>query len=272
MAVVCKNSTLALANRFRLHLYHFARGTYPQADGRESALIANRILLPLDDSRNGDSCVRDREKFFPMRRGCAYFIPAYHTAGVKLSEDMHFISIQFMLDLHNGVDLFSLTRKILEIENMTLLQKAECAFDSPGEALTSFRLQGLVYDFISILLAKLEEQDLNFNAGTHAACGDLHWINEMCTAETTVEELADLCHVCRDTFSRSFTRKHGITPKQFLNSCILHRACTLLSSENMKVCEIAKKLKFTNEFYFSRFFKKHTGMPPSHFRHKYFRS
>lgn len=112
-------------------------------------------------------------------------------------------------------------------------------------------------------------QDLNLDVAL-SSFQDLNRISETCTAATTVAELADLCGVCRDTFSRTFIRKNGISPKQFLNRCILHRAYTMLSTENLLVNEVAKRLNFTNEFYFSRFFKKHTGMAPKQFRKKYY--
>jgi YesN/AraC family two-component response regulator len=51
----------------------------------------------------------------------------------------------------------------------------------------------------------------------------------------------------------------------------MYRACSLLATENLKIREIAEKLEFTNEFYFSRFFKKHSGMAPAQFRKEKFR-
>ncbi|NSW89572.1 MAG: helix-turn-helix transcriptional regulator [Firmicutes bacterium] len=47
---------------------------------------------------------------------------------------------------------------------------------------------------------------------------------------------------------------------------IIHKAKEELLTSNSSIKEIAYKLKFSDEFYFSRFFKKHTGIPPSKYR------
>lgn len=271
MAINNKNSILSYANRFHLHLYHFAKGTYPQADGTMAALPVNRLLIPLKDEDPEHSWIRDKNCHFTMRCGNAYFIPAFHTAGVKLTKNMQFLSIQFLLDFQNGIDLFSLSEQVLEIESPDSATRAEAIFETPEKHLLSVKLQSFVYDFLGIILEKLDDSELNLDQSSGTAGKELNQLNETCSAATTVAELAERCGLCRDTFSRTFIRKHGISPKQFLNRCVLHRAYTLLLTDHIKICEIARKLQFNNEFYFSRFFKKNTGMSPKEFRRKNFK-
>ena len=86
---------------------------------------------------------------------------------------------------------------------------------------------------------------------------------------TTVEELAAVRGMTRETFSRKFSASLGMTPKQFLTRTLLNRACALLLRGNRLAREVALELGFTNEFYFSRFFRKQTGIPPHRFRKIY---
>lgn len=271
MSVRDKNQFLSYANRFHLHLYHFAKGTYPQADGTITALPVNRLLIPLGEGDRGRSYVSDKNYHFPMRSGSVYFIPAFHPAGVKLTEHMPFISVQFLLDFQNGVDLFSLSDRVLEIESPAAATLAETIFHTASEPVQAVRLQGFVYDFLGTILQELEVSGPDPDRAAGSADQELARLNETCSAATTVAELAEQSGLCRDTFSRTFIRKHGISPKQFLNRCVLRRAYTLLLTDPMKICEIARKLQFNNEFYFSRFFKKHTGMSPKEFRLKNFK-
>lgn len=271
MPVTDRNRTLACANRFHLHLYHFAEGTYPQADGTTAALPVNRLLIPLDDGDHGQSYIADKNYHFTIRPGCAYFIPAFHPAGVKLTENMRFISVQFLLDFQNGNDFFSLSEQVLEIECPDASTRAEAIFHTEPENLLAVKLQSFVYEFLGIILARPELSGQNTGVPAPASGRELNQLRESCSAATTVAELAEQCGICRDVFSRAFIRKHGISPKQFLNRCVLRRAYTLLLTDHMKICEIARKLKFNNEFYFSRFFKKHTGMSPKEFRRKNFK-
>lgn len=268
MSISNKNSSLQIANRFHLHLYHFARGTFPLANGVPAMLLVNRCLIPLNSSDTEESYIEDNNCHFTLRPGCAYFIPAYHKAGVKLAENMHFISIQFLLDFHNGIDIFSSLKKLVKIKDATFAQRADETFDMTSDHLMSPCLHSIVFDFVSRIFREIDMQDLNLDVAL-SSFQDLNRISETCTAATTVAELADLCGVCRDTFSRTFIRENGISPKQFLNRCILHRAYTLLAEGDRRVNEVANELHFTNEFYFSRFFKKHTGMAPKQFRQRY---
>ena len=43
----------------------------------------------------------------------------------------------------------------------------------------------------------------------------------------------------------------------------MNRAKELLATTDMKLWEIAEETGFSDQFYFSRQFKKHTGMPPA---------
>ena len=49
----------------------------------------------------------------------------------------------------------------------------------------------------------------------------------------------------------------------------MNRACDLLLREDARVREVAFELGFSNEYYFSRFFKKQTGIPPRDFKAHY---
>ena len=100
MPVVNLDRIMHTASRMHLQLHHFARGTYPEAAGEPSALPLNRFFLPISNP-DGEACyIRDRNLRFSLRPGCAYFIPVYHMAEVKLSSRLVFLSIQFTLECY----------------------------------------------------------------------------------------------------------------------------------------------------------------------------
>ena len=51
---------------------------------------------------------------------------------------------------------------------------------------------------------------------------------------------------------------------------VIDRAAELLLRSDKRVGEIAGELGFTSEYYFSRFFRKHIGVPPLAFRKRLF--
>ena len=269
MPVVNQTRTLREANRMRLQIHHFARGTYPEATGSPLALPLNRFFLPIDNPDGNDCTIQDANLTCCLRPGCAYFIPSYHEARVKLSENLRFLSIQFTLECWEGVDLFSRCRAVREIENPRYRERAEEAFETENPFIAASLLRGVTQDFASELLAGMKESDLDFVTRFAEFLPELEYIRTRGTAMTTVEELAAVRGMTRETFSRKFSAALGMTPKQFLTRTLLNRACALLLRGNRLVREVAFELGFANEFYFSRFFRKQTGIPPHRFRKIY---
>ena len=66
-------------------------------------------------------------------------------------------------------------------------------------------------------------------------------------------------HTLRDYFNEHT----GLSPYQFFLQMKISKAKELLEQENMSVKEISYKLAFDNPYYFSRLFKKKTGVSPS---------
>lgn len=269
MPVDNRNEEIALANRMRLRMLHFARGTYPEADGKPSALPLNRFFIPLDNPA-GDGCyVEDSRRRFTLRPGCAYFIPIAHTAAMKLDTRLTFVSIQFTLEIYGGVDLFSRYGAVRELRGDEWARRAETAFGEPDSYASASLLRGLTQEFIARLLKEMEPGRLDFVTRFAEFRVELDYIRQHAKATTTVERLASLRGMRREVFSRNFTKATGMSPKRFLNRTLLNRACALLLRGDLRVGEVANELGFANEFYFSRFFKKHSGIPPTKFRAKH---
>jgi AraC-like DNA-binding protein len=75
-----------------------------------------------------------------------------------------------------------------------------------------------------------------------------------------------MSHMRQDVFSRKFTRELGLSPKAFVSRALVRKASLLLGGPGMTVKEAAGRLNFSSEYYFSRFFKQHTGLSPREFQ------
>ena len=91
-------------------------------------------------------------------------------------------------------------------------------------------------------------------------------------ADSRVKELAAAMKLPVHTFSMAFSRSVGLSPKAHLSRRLNQEAIRLLIQSDTPVKEVAFKLKFADEFYFSRFFKKLNGVPPAAYRQQFFGS
>ena len=81
-----------------------------------------------------------------------------------------------------------------------------------------------------------------------------------------IEEFAASQHMSVSWFIRNFKEYTNSTPAQYLLSLRISNAQTLLETTSYNVTEIADIVGYDNPLYFSRIFKKQSGMSPSEFR------
>ncbi len=85
-------------------------------------------------------------------------------------------------------------------------------------------------------------------------------------ADLRLSALADAQGLSIAAFSAAFARNIGMGPKEYISRRINEKALTLVTYSDMKMKQIAEILRFSDEFYFSRFFKKMNGRSPSTYR------
>lgn len=66
--------------------------------------------------------------------------------------------------------------------------------------------------------------------------------------------------------SRSCRAMTGTSASRFIESVVFREACNMLAYSRLPVAQIGYDLGFQDAAYFSRAFRKHTGMPPGEYR------
>ena len=83
-----------------------------------------------------------------------------------------------------------------------------------------------------------------------------------------IEDMAETVNMGRTVFYKKMTELVGMSPSDFLRSVRMQRARQLIAKSRMTFSEIAYNVGFTDPKYFSKCFKKDTGMTPSEYREK----
>jgi len=77
---------------------------------------------------------------------------------------------------------------------------------------------------------------------------------------------ADLLHVTSNSLSKKIKSKFNKTPSQIIQQRVILEAKKQIHLTRKSIKEIALELNFTDEFHFSKYFKKYTGVSPTQFR------
>ena len=80
--------------------------------------------------------------------------------------------------------------------------------------------------------------------------------------ELPIRQIAKLCGVSESGLRSSFTAAYGCSPLQYRMNSKISRAKYLLESTDLSVYDIAEQLRFYDEAYFCKMFRKYTGCSP----------
>ena len=134
-----------------------------------------------------------------------------------------------------------------------------------------YKRSGYYHKCISILydifyeLFKSESSQY-FSGAYHLIVPALDYIDQQFTqASIDGNHLAALCGISYTYLSQIFVKYFGMTPNRYITTKKIQYACDLLNAKCYPIGAVAEMCGFPNTYYFSRVFKKHTGICPSEY-------
>ena len=127
----------------------------------------------------------------------------------------------------------------------------------------------MVHSYFMILityLSRIYEKNDSQNSQKQKFQKVISYLEDHYTEPLIVEDLAALACLSERQFRRLFTEKYGLSPKKYCLNLRMKESCYLLKSTNLSISEISVKTGFEDANYFSRQFKKHTGLTPKEYR------
>lgn len=136
--------------------------------------------------------------------------------------------------------------------------------------------ESIIKTYIQLILALASKQKSNIdhnitsngklvnkNAAKFQKLLETHYKNEK-----ELSFYSDKLSITNNTLSKAVKKEFNKTPTRLINERIILESKKLLHLTYRSVKEIASELGFTDEFYFSRYFKKSVGCSPKNYRKK----
>lgn len=124
----------------------------------------------------------------------------------------------------------------------------------------------LVHKLFSILAEEINNSKASYSEYTSVA---IKLIQENYTnPEFNVAAIAEILGLHHNYFSVLYKKETGISPLKAITDYRLTNACKMLRFTDMLIKEIANVNGYSDEFYFSRIFKKTFGISPDAYRKK----
>ncbi|MCM3698179.1 AraC family transcriptional regulator [Paenibacillus macerans] len=92
------------------------------------------------------------------------------------------------------------------------------------------------------------------------------YIEERFTTDLSLEEVADFVHLNPHYFSKIFKQEYGETFIDFVTRLRIDKAISLIQAGSLTLKEVCFDVGYKDPNYFSRVFKKITGVPPTEFK------
>lgn len=92
------------------------------------------------------------------------------------------------------------------------------------------------------------------------------YFNENMTSDIVIADYAKKHHMSISWFIQNFRQQVGISPLKYLTTLKINRAKEFLESDEYTISEICSIIGYKDPLYFSKLFKKATGLSPSEYK------
>ncbi|EET59125.1 transcriptional regulator, AraC family [Marvinbryantia formatexigens DSM 14469] len=139
---------------------------------------------------------------------------------------------------------------------------ARCYMLKPSRSSDILKQIMEIADEIAGVVQVHEEENASFGAVSRAR----EYVEEHYSEELTLQRVADVAGISPGYLSTSFPQVCGKGFVDYLNQVRIEHACAYLKQKYFKTYEIAYKVGFKDEKYFTRVFKKLMGMTPNEYK------
>jgi iron complex transport system substrate-binding protein len=134
-----------------------------------------------------------------------------------------------------------------------------------SQAIDKLYVKAVFYQFVHELMSQMHLQSATGNTQDLISQA-IRFISERYSESITVETVAESLECSASYLSRSFKNQIGVSTIDYLIQVRIEKSKQFLLNTEAKLHEIAAAVGYSDVYYFSRLFKKHTGFSPLRYR------
>lgn len=254
-----------LCRQLNLHIVNLYYGT--NSGYWTLALPPWRLIFVLES--DGQSFMGTLSKKVLNIKNRWFLLPPFCEIRHSLNETMLHLSIHFTANVSGALTLFESRDTFFYGEDPDTVEQIRIALEKAHTLNLSLLFHELCFAKLRQVLTEDDSRRIMRLYRIPEFAQLAEHLKRNATAQTRVEDMASFCSMPTDSFIKHFTRTTGTPPGKFLAGIITEKATTLLSDGIHSVKSTADALDFCNEFYFSRFFRRQTGLPPRDYQKRF---
>lgn len=129
-------------------------------------------------------------------------------------------------------------------------------------------LRLLLQQLLLLMNRSLKDKDTLLAEEANEIESAIHYFNINYNKPITIEEYTSNHSISENWFINRFKNSMKVTPMQYILQLRIQAAKTYLENTDKNITEIANAVGYDNPLYFSRLFKKNTGLSPKEYRKK----
>lgn len=200
-----------------------------------------------------------------LQKGNAYLVPLETTHNYICENHMEKFYIHFRLNYLPGRDIYEFTKSCLRLPMPVENTHSLIELVKSNNILDKLIFKSRVYEILSNYTVETEIDYKMVSAYMHYR-EVIEFVREHCSSELSIANVASGLGLNLNTLRLKFKSDFGFTLKHYIDLGVAEKAKELLLLTNKSLKDIAYELKFNDEFYFSRFFKKIVGVSPRQYR------
>jgi len=240
--------------------------------------------------------ISDISTTLELEPGFLYIIPSFTLCNLTCQSHLSQYFIQFFEESSDGISLFVNNRSIFKVKatKVDILNFARLLEINPGRGInrsdnprvyeknifykeyqelnnrqnmaTFTETHGILLQLVSRFLTPEIFKHKEVSQIPVKILNAISYIQLNLHQELSVTTLAERANQHTDYFSRLFQQYTGERPLKYIHEKRIERAQYLMVTTQMTYAEIAVQTGFENIFYFSKIFKKITGMSPGNYK------